>query len=135
MSGGIALMKLPVTRCPQLQPSEHVNSFRRGMFKLKAKCDADSLLYPLSHSECDGHTVHVLTQWCLLPPLTSTVKSSLFTRAHPSPLSLAARSHRFAQMVLIILIMAGLFLDRARIFLHTSGMLCILQCFRAFSSP
>ena len=31
---------------------------------------------------------------CLLPPLTSTVKSSLFTHAHSSPLSLAARLHQ-----------------------------------------
>ena len=40
------------------------------MFKLNAKFDADLLLYSLSHFECDGHTVHMLTQWHLLPPLT-----------------------------------------------------------------
>ena len=34
------------------------------------------------------------TQWCLPPPLTSTVKSSLFTHAHSSSLSLAARLHQ-----------------------------------------
>ena len=46
------------------------------------------------HFECDDRTVHMLTQWCLLPPLTSTMKSSLlFTHAHSSPLSLAARLH------------------------------------------
>ena len=61
------------------------------MLKLNAKFDTDSLLCSLSHFECDGHTVHMLTQWCLPPPLTSTVKSSLFTHAHSSPLSLAAR--------------------------------------------
>ena len=60
------------------------------MFELNAKFDADSLLYLLSHFECDGHTVHMLTQWHLLPPLASRVKSSLFTHAHPSPFSLAA---------------------------------------------
>ena len=38
------------------------------MFKLNAKFGAESLLYSLSHFECDGHTVHVLTQWHLLPP-------------------------------------------------------------------
>ena len=65
----------------------HPNSFHRGMFKLKAKLDADSLLYLLSHFECDRHTVLMLTQWHLPLPLTSTVKSSLFTHAH----SLAAR--------------------------------------------
>ena len=72
----------------------HLNSFRRGMFKLNAKFDADLLLYLLSHFESEGHTVHMLTQQCLLPPLTSTVKSPLFMYAHCSPLSLAARSHR-----------------------------------------
>ena len=37
----------------------HPNSFRRGMFKLNAKFDAESLLYLLSHFECDGHTVPI----------------------------------------------------------------------------
>ena len=68
----------------------HSNSCE-GVFKLTAKFDEDSLLYSLSHSECEDHTVHMLTQWHLLPPLTSTVKLSLFTHAHSSPLSLAAR--------------------------------------------
>ena len=36
----------------------HPNSFHRGMFKLNAKFDADSLLYSLSHFECNSHTVH-----------------------------------------------------------------------------
>ena len=64
------------------------------MLKLNAKSDAGSLLCLLSHFECDGHTVHMLTQQHLPPPLTSTVKSSLFMHVHPSPGSLAARSHR-----------------------------------------
>ena len=67
------------------------NSFHGVMFKLNAKFDADSLLYSLSHFECDGHTVHMLTQQQVPLPLTSTVKSSLFTHAHSTPLSLAAR--------------------------------------------
>ena len=71
----------------------HPNSFHGGMFKLRAKSDADPLLYSLSHFECDSHTVHRHTQQHLLLPLTSTVKSSLFTHAHSSPLSLAARLH------------------------------------------
>ena len=45
----------------------HPNSFHGGMFKLNAKFDTDSLLYSLRHFECDGHTVHVLTQWRLPP--------------------------------------------------------------------
>ena len=36
----------------------------------------------------------MLTQGHLLPPLTNTVKSSLFTHAHSSPPSLAAGLHR-----------------------------------------
>ena len=48
----------------------------------------------LTHFECDGHTVHMLTQLCLPPPLTSPVKLSLFTHAHSSPLSLAVRLHQ-----------------------------------------
>ena len=71
----------------------HLNGFCRGMFNFNAKFDADSLLYLLSHFEWDIHTVHVLTQWQLLPPLSSTVKSSLFTHVHSSSLSLAARLH------------------------------------------
>ena len=82
------------------------------MFKLNAKCDADPLLYSLSHFEHDGHTVHMLTQQRLLPPLTNAVKSSSFTQAHSSPLSLAARLHiDVAQTILCILTMAGLLLD------------------------
>ena len=45
----------------------HVNTFHGGMVKLNAKFDADLLLYLLSHFECDGHTVHMLTQRHLLP--------------------------------------------------------------------
>ena len=63
------------------------------MFRLNAKWDTESLLYLLSHFECGGHTVHMLTQWCLWPPLTSTVKW-LSTHAHSTSLSLAARLHR-----------------------------------------
>ena len=71
----------------------HPNTFCRGMLKLTGKFDANSLLYLFSYFECDSHTVHMLTPWCLPPPLTSTVRMSLFTHAHSSPLSLAARSH------------------------------------------
>ena len=73
----------------------HLNSFHGGMFKLHAKSDADVLLYLLSHFECEGFTIHMLTQWCLLPALTSTVNSSsLFTHVHSNAFSLAARLHR-----------------------------------------
>ena len=87
----------------------HLNSFCGGMVKVYEKSDADSLLYSLSHFECNSHTVDKLTQQCLLPPLTSTVKSSLFTHVHSSPLSLAARLHDVMKIILIILTMAELF--------------------------
>ena len=90
----------------------HLNSFHGGMFKLNAKFDADLLLYSLSHFECDGYTVHMLIQWCLPPPLTSTVTSSLFTHAHSSPLSLAARYINVVQTVLILLTVAGFFSEQ-----------------------
>ena len=69
----------------------HTNSFHRGMLKLNAKFNADSLLYSLSPFESDGH---MLTQQRLLPPLTSPVKSSLFMHLHSNPCSLAARLHQ-----------------------------------------
>ena len=47
----------------------------------------------LAHFECDTHIGHMLTGHNLPPPLTSTVKSSLFMHAYSSPLSLAARLH------------------------------------------
>ena len=70
----------------------HQNSFHGVMFKLNAQLDADLLLYSLSCFECDGHTVFMLTQWCLLSLLTSTVRSS-FMHTPSRPLSWAARLH------------------------------------------
>ena len=78
------------------------------MFKLNAEFDADSLLYLISHFECDSHTVHMLAQPHLLPPLTSTVKLSLFLHEHSSPFSLES----VMEIVFIILTMAGLVPDR-----------------------
>ena len=72
----------------------HPNSFHGGMCKLNAKFDADLLLYSLSHFKCNSHTVHMLTQWHLPPPLTSTVKVSTFMHTHSSALPLAARLHQ-----------------------------------------
>ena len=85
-----------------------LNSFCGGMFKLKLEMWCRSI----SHFECDSHTVHMLTQQCLPPPLTSTVKLSLFTHAHSSPFSLAARLHQCLQTVLVVSTMLGRFLDR-----------------------
>ena len=69
----------------------HLHSFHGRMFKLHTKFDADLLLHLLSHFEYNLHTVHMLIQWRLLPPVTSTVKSSSFTHVCFSPLYLAAR--------------------------------------------
>ena len=90
----------------------HPNSFCGGMLKLNSKFDADLLLYLLSYFDCDGHTVHMLTQWHLFPTLSSTVKLSLFTHVHPSLISLSARLHHAMKTVLIILTMAGVSPDR-----------------------
>ena len=54
-------------------PIAAASSFPGGKFKLNTKFDADLLFYSRSHFECDGHTVHMLTQWHLLPPVISTV--------------------------------------------------------------
>ena len=83
--------QLPVTHsCGLLNLPNH---FRGGMLKINAKFDADSLLYLLRRLKRDSHTVRMLTQCHLLPPMTSTVKLSSFTHAHSSPLSLVARLH------------------------------------------
>ena len=71
----------------------HPNSFCRGMFKLNVK------LMQIHYSTCSLTLNVSATQYTCSPngiyctPLTSTVKSSLFTHAHSSPLSLAARLH------------------------------------------
>ena len=66
--------------------------------------------------------IHVLTQWCLPPPLTCTVKLSLFTHVLPSPLSLAVGDMDVVQAVLIILTMVGLFLDRLYTYISVDAL-------------
>ena len=92
-AGALSWLSCPSPVAQSCGLLNHPNSFHRGMFKLNTKFDADLLLYSLSHFECNGHTVHILTQGHLPPPLTSTVKLSLFTHAHSNPLSLASRLH------------------------------------------
>ena len=91
----------------------HPNSFCWGMFKLNAKFDTDSLLYWLSQFECVGHTIHMLTQWHLLPPhwlvQWSHHCSCTYIPVHSPWLPSYIND---AQNPLIILTMAGLFLDR-----------------------
>ena len=77
------------------------------MQNVNAKFDAHSLFYSLSHFECNVHIVYMLTQGHLPPPLTSTVKSSLFTHVRSSPLSVSSKlpyfaaynAHLFAQVL------------------------------------
>ena len=76
---------------------------------LKAKFVADSLLYLLSHFECEGHTVHMLTQQCLPLPLTKTVKSSLFTHVHPVHSPWLPGSIDVTQTILVIVTMVVFF--------------------------
>ena len=94
---------------------KHPNSFCRGMFKLKAKFDAYSLLYLLSHFECNSHTVHMLSQWHLLLPLTNAVKLSLFTHAHSRYSPWLSSYIDVEQTVLFILPMVEVFLERSHI--------------------
>ena len=58
-------------------------------------CLAHLTMAQCCHFECDSRTAHMLIQWCLLLPLTSTVNLSLFKYVHSSPLSLAARLHQY----------------------------------------
>ena len=81
----------------------HPISYHRVMFKPNAKLNSDSLLYSLSHFECDSHTVHVLIQQCLLPPwLVQWSRHWL-----PGYIDVV-------QTIFIVLTMVGLFLDRTR---------------------
>ena len=93
----------------------HPNSFCGGMSKLKAKFDANLLLYSFSYFGCNSHTVYLLTQWRLLPPLTSTVKSSVFT------LALAARVHQCCTN-------HSCYIDSGRIFSGQTSCVCVCVC-------
>ena len=79
MSEHVVVMKLQSPIAHSCGLLNHLSSFCEGMLKLHAKFDAELLLYSLSPFECDGHTVHMLTQWCLPPPLTSKVVIHLYT--------------------------------------------------------
>ena len=83
----------------------HLNSFHGGMLKFNAKFNADSLLYLLSHFECHGHTIHVLSQWCPSPHWR--VQWS----CHCSHMCIPVHSPWLPGFI-VILTMAGLFPDR-----------------------
>ena len=79
------------------------------MFELHAKFHAESSLYSLSHLECDGHTVHMLTQWPHWLVQWSHHCSRMCIPVHspwlPGYIDVT-------QTVLVILTIAGLFPDR-----------------------
>ena len=88
VSGHVVVMKLPVAHSCSLL--NHPNSFHGGAFKLNAKFDADSLFYSVIFNATATQYTRSLNG-VYRPPVTSAVKSSLFTHAPSSPLSLAAR--------------------------------------------
>ena len=94
MSRHIVVMKLPINQMPiaadfwiiWIVSMEECSSLMQNLMQIHCCTHC--------HFECDSHTVHMLTQWCLPLTLTRTVKLSLSTHVHSSPLSLAARLHR-----------------------------------------
>ena len=99
--------QLPITVA-----SESSDSFCRGMFKLHANFDADSLLYSLSHFECDSHTVHRLTQQHLPPHWLVQWSGRCSHMCTPVHSPWLPGYIDVVQTILVILTMAGLFLDR-----------------------
>ena len=93
----------------QIVSTEECSSFMQNLMQIC--CSTRSVIF-----EYDSHTVHMFTQLCLLPPLTSTVKLSLFTHAHSRPL-LATRIHWYHANYSLILTMVKFFQDRPCIFL------------------
>ena len=92
---------------------------------LNAKFDADSLLCLLSHFECDGHTVHISLSGVYAPTDQFSKVVIVHTCAFQSSPWLPSYID-VAQTVLIILTMAGLFLDRHCI--HFSNLLIYILC-------
>ena len=104
------------------------------MFKLNAKFDADSLLYSLSHFECNSYTVHMLTQQCLTPHWL--VQWS----RHCSHMGIPVHSPWLPgyidvmQTIVVILTMAGLFPADLVLILHNGWsdsllLSCIISVF------
>ena len=74
---------------------------------------------------CHSHTVHMLTQWHLWPPLTSAVKSSYSCMCIPTHSLWLPGYIDVVYSVLIILKMAWLFLDRPCICTYITCIFCI----------
>ena len=87
----------------------HLNNYHGKMFKFNAEFYADSSLYSLSHFECEGHTVHMLTESHLQPPCWLVQWSR-----HCSCMCIPSTHHRYqvTTFFIIFIIMTGLFLDR-----------------------
>ena len=82
------------------------------MFKLNAKFDADSLFYLLSHFECNGHTVHMLTQCIYCPHWLVQWSHQCSHMCVPVHSPWLPGYTDVVQTILIILTAAGLFPDR-----------------------
>ena len=82
-----------------------------------------SLLYLLSHFECDSHTVHMLTQWHLSPPLIVQWSHHCSRMCIPVHFPWLPGYIDVAQTIHVILTMAGLFPDRPCIYTHIQSKL------------
>ena len=90
----------------------NLTSFHWGMFKLNATLDTDLLLYLLSHFECDGHAVHMLTQGDYLPHWLVQWSWHCSCMCIPVHSPWLPGYTDVMQTVLVVLTMAGLFSDR-----------------------
>ena len=95
MSGHVVVMKLPITSCPLavafwiiwIVSTEECSSLMQNLMQIH--CSSDSVILKATATQYTLSLNSFSTT-----PLTSTVKLSLFTHAHSSPLSLAARLHQ-----------------------------------------
>ena len=88
------------------------NSFHGLMSKFEAKLDADSLIYPLSHCESDGRTVHKLRQRCPTNDWLAPRESDCSRMCRKVSSDWLPSYIRVTRPVLELLNMAGYFPDR-----------------------
>ena len=119
---GCAVMKLLIPVAYSCGLLNHLNNVCRGRVKLKVKFDPDSLLYLLSHFECDGHTVHTLTQWHLPPHWLLQWSHHCSHMCIPDCSSWLPRYSNVVQIIFIILTMAGLFMNNSEVSYYVSTM-------------
>ena len=146
--GSLSWWRCQMSAAHSCGPLNHLNSFHRGTFRLNTKFDLDSLLYLLSHFECDGHMVYMLNQvtYCLHWLVQWSRHCAHMCIPVHSPWLLGYIDAM--NTVLLILTMAGLFPDRPRIsrfslllicchfffFFPSSQLLFLKYNFRTFST-